>query len=205
MTQSINASNYDYNDFSFSMQTSTGDKIALKLYDEKSSEVSLEQNENSTSISLSLTHSYGYSFNYEGNGIDANDKKEIKEAMKLIQPMLEQYFANVNESAEDFSMSEITNKAFDINSYLPKFENGHDNRNNDHSNRDHHKHGNNYDNAHDKHQNRDNNINYLNDKTLQTIDKILEKAENQNQKILEHAQKLFDKLLKQSDGFEFYM
>jgi hypothetical protein len=47
--------------------------------------------------------------------------------------------------------------------------------------------------------------NYLNDTTLKTLDTILEKTENQNEKILKQAQKLFDALLKQSERFELYM
>ena len=171
---SINTSNYNYNDFNFSMQTSSGDKIDLKMYDEKSSEVTYKKDDNSTSVMLSLTHSYGYSFHYEGNGIDAQDKKEIDAAMKTIQPMLEQYMKNVKDSEENFSMAEITNRAFDINQYLPKT-----------------------DNLDTK--------NYLSDKTLKTLDKILEKAEYQNEKMLKHAQKLFESLLKQMDRFEFYI
>ena len=171
---SVNTSNYNYNDFNFSMQTSSGDKIDLKMYDEKSSEVAFKKDENSTSMMLSLTHSYGYSFHYEGNGIDAQDKKEIDAAMKTIKPMLEQYMENVKESEEDFSMAEITNRAFDINQYLPKTENL-------------------------------DTKNYLSDKTLKTLDKILEKAEHQNEKMLKHAQKLFESLLKQMDRFELYM
>jgi hypothetical protein len=172
--QSINASNYDYNNFDFSIKTSSGDKIDLKLYDEKSSQMSYKQDGNKTEMMLSLTHSYGYSFQYEGNGIDAQDKKEIDEAMKTIKPMLEKYMENVKDSEENFSMAEITNRAFDINQYLPKTE--------DLNTKD-----------------------YLSDKTLKTFDKILERAENQNEKMLKHAQKLFDSLLKQMDRFELYI
>ncbi len=172
--QSINTSEYNYNNFNFSMQTSSGDKINLKMYDEKSSEMSYKKDGNKTEMMLSLTHSYGYSFKYEGNGIDAQDQKEIDEAMKAIKPMLEKYMENVKESEEDFSMAQITNKAFGINQYLPKTDNL-------------------------------NTKNYLSDQTLKTIDKILEKAENQNEKILKHAQKLFDSLLKQMDRFELYI
>lgn len=172
--QNINTSNYDYNGFNMSMQTSSGDKIDLKLYDEKSSEMSYKKNGNSTQMMLSLKHSQGYSFKYEGNGIDAQDQKEIDKAMEAIKPMLEKYMENVKESEEDFSIAEITNKAFDINQHLPKTQD-------------------------------QNTKNYLSDKTLETIDKILEKAENQNEKVLKHAQKLFDSLLKQMDRFELYM
>ncbi len=118
--QSINANSYSYNDFNFSMQTSSGDKINLKLYDEKSTELSYAKTKNATSATLSLTHAYGYNFSYEGNGIDANDKKEIAQAMEIIQPMLDEYFASIKETPK--SNAEIINKAFDINSYLPKTE-----------------------------------------------------------------------------------
>ena len=114
--QSINASSYSYNDFNFSMQTSSGDKIDLKLYDEKSSALSFEQTKDTTTTILSLSHSYGYNFSYEGNGIDENDKKEIAKAMEIIKPMLEEYFDNIKEPT---SNAVVTNKAFDINYYLP--------------------------------------------------------------------------------------
>jgi len=169
---SINASSYSYNDFNFSMQTSSGDTINLKMYDEKTSDFSHQQDANSSSTTLSLSHAYGYSFKYEGNGIDAQDKQEIAEAMKLIQPMLEDYLKNVADSEP--KNADIINKAFDINTYLPKPKDV-------------------------------NTKNYLNDTTLKTLDTILEKTENQNEKILKQAQKLFDALLKQSERFELYM
>lgn len=169
---SINASSYSYNDFNFSMQTSSGDTINLKMYDEKSTDFSHQEDDNSSQTTLSLSHSYGYSFKYEGNGIDENDQKEIDQAMKLIQPMLDEYFKNVNETAP--KNADVINKAFDINTYLPKPQ-------------------------------ENNTKNYLNDALLKTIDKTLEKEQNQNEKMLEAAQKLFDALLKQSERFELYM
>ena len=170
--QSINASNYSYNDFNFSMKTSSGDTIDLKMYDERAVEFSHQKNDTTETTTLSLSHSYGYNFRYEGNGIDEQDKKEIEEAMKLIQPMMEDYLKNVAEGEP--KNSDIINSAFDINSYLPKP--------------------------------KDNNTkNYLNDETLKTIDKVLEKVENQNEKILKEAQKLFDALLQQNERFELYM
>lgn len=170
--QSINVSSYSYNDFNFSIQTSSGDTINLKMFDETSSTFSHEIDANSNTTTLSLSHAYGYSFKYEGNGIDAQDKKEIKAAMQLIEPMLEKYLESVNQVAP--KDKDIINTAFDINAYLPK-------------------------------PNDFNTKNYLNDTTLKTIDKVLEKTEHQNEKILKEAQKLFDALLKQSERFELYM
>lgn len=169
--QSINANSYSYNDFNFSMQTSSGDKIDLALYNEKSSQLSHEKTKEGTTTTLSLSHSYGYNFSYKGNGIDENDKKEISKAMEMIAPMLDEYFKNTEEPK---SNAEVVNKAFDLHSYLPKPEDL-------------------------------NTKNYLNDKTLKAIDKILEKVEYQNEKILKEAQKLFDALMKKNERFELFI
>lgn len=154
------------------MKTSSGDTIDLKMYDERAAEFSHEQNDSSTITTLSLSHAYGYNFHYEGNGIDAQDKQEIAEAMKLVEPIMEKFLKNVSESEP--KNADIVNSAFDINSLLPKPKDI-------------------------------NTKNYLNDNTLKTFDKVLEKVENQNEKILKEAQKLFDALLKQSERFELYM
>lgn len=118
--QSINANNYSYNDFNFSMRTSSGDTINLKMYDERSSEFSHEQTDTTSTTTLSLSHAYGYNFKYEGNGIDSQDKKEIEEAMKLVSPMIDEYLSSVKETQPN--NADVINKAFDINSYLPKSE-----------------------------------------------------------------------------------
>lgn len=115
---SISASNYAYNDFSLSLQTSSGDTINLKMYDEKAVDFSHGEDKTSSSTTLSLSHAYGYSFEYNGDGIDENDKKEIQAAMKLVQPMIDVYLNNVQKSEP--STADITNTAFDINTYLPK-------------------------------------------------------------------------------------
>lgn len=154
------------------MKTSSGDTIDLKMYDERAAEFSHKQNDSSAITTLSLSHAYGYNFHYEGNGIDAQDKQEIAEAMKLVEPIMEKFLKNVSESEP--KNADIVNSAFDINSLLPKPKDI-------------------------------NTKNYLNDNTLKTFDKVLEKVENQNEKILKEAQKLFDALLKQSERFELYM
>ena len=172
--QSISASNYSYNSLDFSLQTSSGDTIDLSMYDERSLEVSQEQSGNTSSTSLSLSHAYGYSFHYKGDGIDANDQKEIDAAMKLIQPMMDEYLKNVEESGNSTSQAKTTNTAYDINSKLPTIEDL-------------------------------NTQNYANDSILKSLDKILEKAQKQNEQLLKEAQKLFDSILKQQKGFELYI
>lgn len=105
--------------FDFSMRTSSGDTIDLSAF--KESEVSFQntKHEGLEVTSLSLRESFGYSFSYEGNGLDKQDIKEIKEALKEIKPLLN--FLNPNE---DFPLSDknISDKAMDINNLLPKFD-----------------------------------------------------------------------------------
>ncbi|NCD12039.1 MAG: diacylglycerol kinase [Epsilonproteobacteria bacterium] len=170
--QTISASTYNANRFGFSLQTSSGDTIDLSMYNERSMEFSQTTNGNSRATTLSLSHAYGYSFSYEGNGIDANDQKEIDEAMKVIQPMMDEYLKSVEQS--NTNAAKLTNTAYDINALLPKSENL-------------------------------DTQNYANDSLLKSLDKILEQAQNQNEKMLQEAQKLFDTILKQQKGFELYM
>lgn len=172
--QSISANNYNYNSFGFSLQTSSGDTIDLSMYDARYAEMSQEKSNTSQSTTLTLAHAYGYSFHYEGNGIDQNDQKEIDAAMKLIQPQLDEYLKNVQESAQNTNLASLTNTAYDVNQKLPVAKNK-------------------------------NTQNFMNDSLLKMIDKIMQKAENQNEKTLQEAQKLFDSILKQQKGFELYM
>lgn len=117
--QSINASNYSSNAFGFSLKTSSGDTIDLNMYDERSSNISHENNGKTQTTTLTLSHAYGYNFHYEGNGIDENDQKEIDAAMKLIQPMMDAYLQNVQESGNTTPQAKTTNTAYDINATLP--------------------------------------------------------------------------------------
>lgn len=119
--QNISASTYNYDSFGFSLQTSSGDTINLSMYNERSSEFSQTTNSNARATTLSLSHAYGYSFSYEGNGIDEKDQKEIDEAMKLIQPMMDEYLKSVEQA--NSNTAKLTNTAYDINALLPKSEN----------------------------------------------------------------------------------
>ena len=105
--------------FNFSMQTSSGDKISLSSHATKESSLSQMKDDALTTTAISLRESYGYSFSYEGNGIDAQDKKEIDAALKRIKPLLD--FMNPDANFQKTNKN-ITNKAMDINALLPKSE-----------------------------------------------------------------------------------
>lgn len=172
--ETVGANNYNYNSFGFSLQTSSGDTINLSMYDARSAEMAQENNGNTQTTTLSLTHAYGYHFHYEGNGIDANDQKEIDAAMKAVQPMMDEYLKNVQESASNTNLASLTNTAYAINTALPTATNA-------------------------------NTQNYINDSLLKSMDEIMSKVQNQNEKMLQEAQKLFQSIISQQTGFDLYM
>ena len=108
------------NHFGFTLQTSSGDTISLSMYDDKSVSFDASCGKCGKSLSMSLRHEYGYSFRYEGNGIDARDKKEIEEAMKIVKPIFKEFLKNVEKSDEMPGFRELTNISQLLRDELPK-------------------------------------------------------------------------------------
>lgn len=109
------------NSFNFSLKTSSGDEINLKAYDNKTLSYASSQNQNSSSQSLTLTHEYGYSFAYTGNGLDARDLAELDEALKQIQPQIDEFMKNVAAGNQIAGSNQtISNLANRIKSQLPE-------------------------------------------------------------------------------------
>ena len=117
---SISSLNVTANSFGFTIQTSSGDTVALSMYDNKSVSFETQEGEGVRTTSMSLRHEYGYTFRYEGDGIDARDQKEIEEAMKLIRPMFHNFLENVKKSDEIPGFKELTNIAQLLRGELPQ-------------------------------------------------------------------------------------
>ena len=111
----INSYNVDMSKFNFKFTTSSGDKIELNLYDNLEIDKSFSRNSNSKTSEMTLRHEYGYSFHYEGDGLDKNDIKEIKEAIKKIKPLFEKFLKTKKEHEK-----EIINFTHNLKSMLPK-------------------------------------------------------------------------------------
>ena len=101
----------------FSMQTSSGDRISLHAFSDKSASLETIKDKDLQSMTLSLKESYGYDFSYKGDGLDAQDIKEVKQALEKIKPLMS--FLNPAEKFEK-SDKNILDKAMDINAQLPK-------------------------------------------------------------------------------------
>lgn len=107
-----------FNNLDFSFKTSSGDKINLAMYNNKSVEYSEVSTRNATMQTLTLSHEYGYNFEYQGNGLDANDIKEINEAMKLIQPKIDEFLKGIEDGANP-SNQQISNLANTLKQSMP--------------------------------------------------------------------------------------
>ena len=117
---SISSLNTTANSFGFTLQTSSGDTISLSMYDDRSVSFDASCDRCGSTMTMSLRHEFGYSFHYEGDGIDARDRKEIEEAMKIVKPMLREFLENVEKSDEMPGFREITNIAQLLRGELPE-------------------------------------------------------------------------------------
>ena len=86
---------YTQHALSIDMKTSSGDLIQLDFNNEKSLDYSANENEKSFSFSSMES----FSFSYEGNGIDAQDKKEIDAFLKMAQPNIDNFVAGLNDGS----------------------------------------------------------------------------------------------------------
>lgn len=98
----------------FSFQTSSGDKIDLQLYSKK--ELGYEKSEDSESLMFAAKE--GYKFRFETNGLSDQDKTEIAEAMKKIEPMINKFMEE--NGSETFLKEPLDIVAANINNALPK-------------------------------------------------------------------------------------
>ncbi|NPA87363.1 MAG: ATP/GTP-binding protein [Epsilonproteobacteria bacterium] len=107
ITGSLNSNSAGFN---FSFTTSSGDKIDLKMFDSLTTSVSQSDGYKE----YTLQREFGYEFHYEGNGLDKNDIKEIKEAFKKIKPLLKKFL----EQKESNDIA-TTNFVHQLKSMLP--------------------------------------------------------------------------------------
>lgn len=98
-----------------SFTTSSGDKIDLSLKDSIEASSSFKKKRGLISEEFTLKHTFEYKFHYEGNGLDKNDIKEIKEALKKAKPLIEKFLKEKNENEKV-----MTNIAHSLKSILPK-------------------------------------------------------------------------------------
>jgi len=167
---------YSQHSLSIDIKTSSGDIIELDFNNEKSLDYSA--NEKGKSFSFSSLESFSYS--YQGDGIDAQDKKEIDAFLKMAQPNIDNFMAGLKEGS---SLNEPVNKLTkNITSlFTPIKDKGDDNL-----------------------------LNFVKHGLTNAVDKALSKEVDpfqQTQEILSHAQRFLEQMMKHLDKTEesFYV
>lgn len=162
---------YAQHSLSIDIQTSSGDIIEIDLKNEKSLQYSTGDRQ--TSFSFSSLESF--SFHYEGDGIDAQDRKEIKAFLEMAQPNIDNFIAGLNEGS---SLTQPINKlTSNITSLFGPI----------------------------KEQGNENLLNFVKHGLTDSVDKALAKEIDpfkQTEELLSHAQRFLEQMLKQLDKTE---
>ena len=162
---------YSQHSLSIDIKTSSGDIIELDFNNEKSLDYS--SNEEGKSFSFSSLESFSYS--YEGNGIDAQDRKEIDAFLEIAQPNIDKFMQGLNEGS---SLKEPINKlTSDITNIFAPIKDKADN----------------------------NLLNLVKEGLVNGVDKALAKEINpfeQTQEVLSHAQRFLEQMMKHLDKAE---
>jgi len=172
-TNALNA--YSQHSLAIDIKTSSGDTIELDFNNEKS----LDYRSNDKEKSFSFSSLESFSYHYEGDGIDAQDRKEIDAFLKIAQPQIDEFMAGLNEgSSLKEPINKITNNITSI--FGPIKDKGDDNL-----------------------------LNFAKHGLTNAVDKALEKEIEpleQTQEILSHAQRFLEQMFKHLDKVqeEFY-
>ncbi|MCK9473918.1 hypothetical protein [Sulfurimonas sp.] len=111
MNTSFAMDTYRAHDLNIAMKTSSGDVIKMDFANHQSASMSHQQNQNGSRTSMSFSSMQSFKFSVEGNGIDAQDQKEIEAFMKIAQPYIDNFLEELSAEAPS---SPVTKLAHDI-------------------------------------------------------------------------------------------
>ncbi len=99
--------------FGMDYTTKSGKHLSFSMFDKQS----VSYNKSEDGQSLSLRRQYGFSFTYEGSKLTQEDLNEIKEAMKEIEPMIQEFLAN--SKVGELNPQKIIESAMQMANLLP--------------------------------------------------------------------------------------
>lgn len=114
MNTSYGVDAYRSHDLNIAMKTSSGDVIKLDFANEQSLSMRHQENQGGSKDSLSFSSMQSFSFSVNSNGIDAQDKKEIKEFMKIAQPFIDDFLQELDQGSQKSPMGKIAQQIADI-------------------------------------------------------------------------------------------
>lgn len=107
----IEASNSQ--NFGFSYTTTSGKSLSLSMFDNQSA----SYNKDGDSQSLSLRREYGFHFTYEGSKLTEADIAEIKDALKDVEPLINDFLQS--SKVGELNPKDFIQSAMQIANILP--------------------------------------------------------------------------------------
>ena len=168
---------YRAHDLNIAMRTSSGDEITLDFSNHKSASLNYKEDEQGSLTSMKFSSMQSFSFSVKGNGIDAQDQKEIEGFMKIAQPYIDDFLKELSDGAPKTPVTELAHKVAGI--FSPSKDRDENNINNVKTN-----------------------IVEMFDRSINQLE-IPEKTSKEDMldKIFEDAKKLLEKTLKEFDNF----
>ncbi len=114
MNTSYAYNSYQSHDLNILMRTSSGDEIRLDFANQQSSSISYQKDSNGSSSSMTFSSMQSFSFSIDSNGIDAQDKKEIDAFMKIAQPYIDNFLAELDQEAPKSPVTKLARQISDI-------------------------------------------------------------------------------------------
>ncbi len=110
--QSLDA--YRSHDLNIQMRTSSGDTINMDFSNTQSLSMQQSQQEGTKSSSFSFASMHSYDFQMDSNGLDEQDKQEIREFMQIAQPYIDDFMKELESGEQHSSMSQVARSIGDI-------------------------------------------------------------------------------------------
>ena len=114
MNTSYAMDTYRAHDLNIAMKTSSGDVIKMDFANHQSASIRHDENQNGSKTSMSFSSMQSFNFSVKGNGIDAQDQKEIDAFMKTAQPFIDNFLKELQEEAPKSPVNQIAHKIASI-------------------------------------------------------------------------------------------
>ena len=100
MNNSFALDAYRLHDLNIMLKTSSGDIIKMDFSNEQNLSMIHEEGDGTSQDLISFSSLQSFNFSVKGNGIDEQDKKEIKELMKIAQPFIDKFMKELDAGGQ---------------------------------------------------------------------------------------------------------
>jgi len=105
---------YRSHELNIEMRTSSGDVINMDYLNESELSMQNTQTANGSSSSLSFSSLQSFSFSMKGNGLDAQDKKEIAAFMEIAQPYIDNFMSELSNEEQHTPFNKVAKQVDSI-------------------------------------------------------------------------------------------